>query len=229
MLSDILLKFFLLIPFFSLVTFASTPSSEFILASGSSFKVQVAKDDLLAGVPFESNLELAAGDFFKLTDGLGSKTNSSCRTFARDGVEDWVITFSNLKTVEIKEIRVFSWNGDYRAQQDFDLAYSTDRGKTFAHLAKQGLDIGLREVKTVFGAHAATGLIDVAGAALEPVAEGDIGFGLDRTGGGDQDDNQCESRRAPHGNAIRAGLVGGGEQLCAVGDNAQHRQGIKVV
>ena len=69
MLSDIRLKFFLLIPFLSLVTFAaSPPSSEFTLSSGSSFKVQAAKDDLLAGVPFESNLELAAGDLFKLTD-----------------------------------------------------------------------------------------------------------------------------------------------------------------
>ncbi|MBT3635434.1 MAG: DUF1592 domain-containing protein [Opitutae bacterium] len=136
--SDIRLKFFLLIPFLSLVTFAaSPPSSEFIVSSGSSFKVQVAKDDLLTGVPFESNLGLAAGDFLKLTDGLGSKTNTAFRTFARDDVEDWVITFSNLKIVELKEIRVFSWNGDHRAQQDFDLAYSTDRGKTFVSLAKR--------------------------------------------------------------------------------------------
>ena len=85
--SDIRLKFFLLIPFLSLVTFAaSPPSSEFILSSGTSFKMQVAKDDLLAGVPFESNLGLAAGDLFKLTDGLGSKTDVSFRTFARDDV-----------------------------------------------------------------------------------------------------------------------------------------------
>ena len=118
MLSDIRLKFFLLIPFLSLVTFAaSPPSSEFILSSRTSFKVQVAKDDLLTGVPFESNLGLAAGDFLKLTDGLGSKTNTAFRTFARDDVEDWVITFSNLKILELKEIRVFSWNGDHRAQQ----------------------------------------------------------------------------------------------------------------
>ena len=99
--------------------------------------MQVAKDDLLAGVPFESNLGLAAGDLFKLTDGLGSKTDVSFRTFARDDVEDWVITFSNLKIVELKEVRVFSWNGDHRAQQDFDLAYSMDRGKTFVPLAKR--------------------------------------------------------------------------------------------
>ena len=138
MLSDIRVKFFLLIPFLSLTSLASFPSSsEFTLSSGSSFKVQVAKDDLLAGVPFESNLGLAAGDLLKLTDGMGSKPNEAFRVFAREGVEDWVITFSNLKIVEVEEIRVFSWNGDIRSQQDFDLAYSMNRGKTFLPLAKR--------------------------------------------------------------------------------------------
>ena len=136
--SDIRLKFFLLIPFLSLLAVASSAASpEFILSSGSSFKVQVAKDDLLAGIPFESNLDLAAGGLLTLTDGLGSKTNTALRSFARDDVEDWVITFSNLKIVKLKEIRVFSWNGDIRSQQDFDLAYSMDRGKTFIPLAKR--------------------------------------------------------------------------------------------
>ncbi len=102
-------------------------------------------------------------------------------------------------------------------------------GRTFAQLAEQGLDIGLREVKAVFGAHAATGLIYVAGAAFEPFAEGDIGFGLDRTGGGDQDDNQCESRRAQHGNPFRAGLVEGFDTLCEVGGNAMKSQAYKVI
>jgi mono/diheme cytochrome c family protein len=92
-------------------------------------------NDLLQDVPFNSNLKLQAGDFFKLTDGLGNLSNSSFRTFAKDGVEDWVITFSNLKIMELKEIRVFSWNGDIRSQQDFDLFYSMDRGKTFVPLA----------------------------------------------------------------------------------------------
>ena len=110
---------------------------EFTVETGPNFKVRVAQDDLLAGIPFQSNLELAAGDLLKLTDGIGSKSNSSFRTFAQDDVKDWVITFSNLKIVEIKEIRVFSWNGDHRSQQDFDLAYSMDRGKTFVTLAKR--------------------------------------------------------------------------------------------
>lgn len=92
---------------------------------------------MLKGVPFTSNLKLQGGDFFKLTDGLGNLSNSSFRTFAKDGVEDWVITFSNLKIMELKEIRVFSWNGDIRSQQDFDLVYSMDRGKTFVPLAKR--------------------------------------------------------------------------------------------
>ena len=92
---------------------------------------------MLKGVPFNSNLKLQAGDFFKLTDGLGNLSNSSFRTFAKDGVEDWVITFSNLKIIELKEVRVFSWNGDSRSQQDFDLVYSMDRGKTFVPLAKR--------------------------------------------------------------------------------------------
>ena len=92
---------------------------------------------MLQDVPFNSNLKLQAGDFFKLTDGLGNLSNSSFRTFAKDGVEDWVITFSNLKIIELKEVRVFSWNGDSRSQQDFDLVYSMDRGKTFVPLAKR--------------------------------------------------------------------------------------------
>ena len=94
-------------------------------------------NDLLQDVPFNSNLKLQAGDFFKLTDGLGNLSNPSFRTFAKDGVEDWVITFSNLKIIELKEVRVFSWNGDSRSQQDFDLVYSMDRGKTFVPLAKR--------------------------------------------------------------------------------------------
>jgi hypothetical protein len=110
---------------------------EFTVETGSNFKARVAQDDLLAGIPFQSSLELAAGDLLKLTDGMGSKSNSSFRTFAQDEVKEWVITFSNLKIVEIKEIRVFSWNGDNRAQQDFDLAYSIDRGKTFIPLANR--------------------------------------------------------------------------------------------
>ena len=92
---------------------------------------------MLQDVPFNSNLKLQAGDFFKLTDGLGNLSNPSFRTFAKDGVEDWVITFSNLKIIELKEVRVFSWNGDSRSQQDFDLVYSMDRGKTFVPLAKR--------------------------------------------------------------------------------------------
>jgi hypothetical protein len=110
---------------------------EFTVETGSNFKARVAQDDLLAGIPFQSNLELAAGNLLKLTDGIGSKSNSSFRTFAQDDVKDWVITFSNLKIVELEEIRVFSWNGDHRSQQDFDLAYSIDRGKTFVTLAKR--------------------------------------------------------------------------------------------
>jgi len=110
---------------------------EFTVETGPEFKTGVNQDDLLEGVPFHSNLELTAGDFYKMTDGLGSKPNESFRTFAHDGVEDWVITFSKLKIVEVEEIRVFSWNGDHRAQQDFDVAYSVDRGKTFVPLAKR--------------------------------------------------------------------------------------------
>ena len=90
MLSDIRMKFFLLIPFWSLVTIAaSPPSSEFILSSGTSFKMQLARDDLLAGVPFESNLDLAAGDLFKLTDGLGRKTNTALRPRRHRGLGDY--------------------------------------------------------------------------------------------------------------------------------------------
>ena len=111
--------------------------ASFTTETGHKLSQKILDNDLLNGLPFSSNLKLQAGDFFKLTDGLGNFRNSSFRTFARDGVEDWVITFSNLKIIELKEVRVFSWNGDSRSQQDFDLVYSMDRGKTFVPLAKR--------------------------------------------------------------------------------------------
>lgn len=112
-------------------------AGEFRLEVDQHFKTSISNDDLLTGYPFLSNLNLQAGDFLKLTDGKGSKTDGSLRTFARDDIKDWVVTFSRLKIISLEEVRVFSWNGDQRAQQDYDLAYSTDAGKTFLPLAKE--------------------------------------------------------------------------------------------
>ena len=112
-------------------------AGEFRVEVDQHFKTSISNDDLLAGYPFLSNLKLQAGGFLKLTDGKGSKTDGSLRTFARDDIKDWVVTFSRLKIIRLEEVRVFSWNGDKRAQQDYDLAYSTDAGKTFLPLAKE--------------------------------------------------------------------------------------------
>ena len=103
---------------------------------GDKFVTSPAKNDLLAGIPFLSNLKLQDGDFFKLTDGEGKK-HYGTRTFALNNEEDWVVTFSRLKIVRLDEVRVFSWNRDQRAQQDYDLAYSSDAGKTFLPLANE--------------------------------------------------------------------------------------------
>ena len=112
-------------------------AGEFKVEVDQHFKTSISNDDLLTGYPFLSNLKLQAGGFLKLTDGKGSKTDGSFRTFARDDIKDWVVTFSRLKIIRLEEVRVFSWNGDQRAQQDYDLAYSTDAGKTFLPLAKE--------------------------------------------------------------------------------------------
>ena len=123
--------------FFCFLGMSGLFAGEFRLEVDQHFKTSISNDDLLTGYPFLSNLNLQAGDFLKLTDGKGSKTDGSLRTFARDDIKDWVVTFSRLKIIRLEEVRVFSWNGDQRAQQDYDLAYSTDAGKTFLPLAKE--------------------------------------------------------------------------------------------
>ncbi len=122
---------------FCLLVIFRLSASEFRLEVDQHFKTSISNDDLLTGYPFRSNLKLQAGGFLKLTDGKGSKTDGSLRTFARDDIKDWVVTFSRLKITRLEEVRVFSWNEDQRAQQDYDLAYSTDAGKTFLPLAKE--------------------------------------------------------------------------------------------
>jgi len=99
-------------------------------------RTQIAQDDLLSGIPFHSNLGLQAGNSYRLSDGQGKK-DPTTRTFALDNTDDWLITFSNLKIERLDEIRVFSWNGDHRAQQDYDLAYSMDAGKSFLPLVRE--------------------------------------------------------------------------------------------
>ena len=99
-------------------------------------RTQIAQDDLLSGIPFHSNLGLQAGNSYRLSDGQGKK-DPTTRTFALDNTDDWLVTFSNLKIERLDEIRVFSWNGDHRAQQDYDLAYSTDAGKSFLPLVRE--------------------------------------------------------------------------------------------
>ena len=109
---------------------------EYHLEDDHKFENLITSDDLLTGIPFVSNLKLQEGDFYKLTDGKGKK-HLGTRTFALDNPDNWMITFSKLKIVRLDEVRVFSWNEDLRAQQDYDLAYSRDAGKTFLPLANE--------------------------------------------------------------------------------------------
>ena len=111
-------------------------AEKFQFESDDNPRTRIAQDDLLSGIPFHSNLGLQAGNSYKLSDGQGKK-DPTTRTFALDNTDDWLITFSNLKIERLDEIRVFSWNGDHRAQQDYDLAYSTDAGKSFLPLVRE--------------------------------------------------------------------------------------------
>lgn len=111
-------------------------AEKFQFESDDNPRTRIAQDDLLSGIPFHSNLGLQAGNSYSLSDGQGKK-DPTTRTFALDNTDDWLITFSNLKIERLDEIRVFSWNGDHRAQQDYDLAYSTDAGKSFLPLVRE--------------------------------------------------------------------------------------------
>lgn len=111
-------------------------AEKFQFESDDNPRTRIAQDDLLSGIPFHSNLGLQAGNSYRLSDGQGKK-DPTTRTFALDNTDDWLITFSNLKIERLDEIRVFSWNGDHRAQQDYDLAYSTDAGKSFLPLVRE--------------------------------------------------------------------------------------------
>ena len=111
-------------------------AEKFQFESEDNTRTQIAQDDLLSGIPFHSNLGLQAGNSYRLSDGQGKK-DPTTRTFALDNTDDWLVTFSNLKIERLDEIRVFSWNGDHRAQQDYDLVYSTDAGKSFLPLVRE--------------------------------------------------------------------------------------------
>jgi hypothetical protein len=127
---------FLLLALFFLIGVSTIFAEKFRFESDDNPSTRIAKDDLLSGIPFHSNLGLQAGNSYRLSDGQGKK-DPTTRTFALDNTDDWLITFSNLKIERLDEIRVFSWNGDHRAQQDYDLAYSTDGGKSFLPLVRE--------------------------------------------------------------------------------------------
>jgi hypothetical protein len=119
-----------------LIGVSSIFAEKFQFESDDNPRTRIAQDDLLSGIPFHSNLGLQAGNSYRLSDGQGKK-DPTTRTFALDNTDDWLITFSNLKIERLDEIRVFSWNGDHRAQQDYDLVYSTDAGKSFLPLVRE--------------------------------------------------------------------------------------------
>ena len=80
---------------------------------------EISRNDLLSGVRSQSNLKLQGGTDLGMTDGSGGY-----RIFAapNEQGDPWVIEFSDLRIQQLKEIRVFSWNRDAIARQDYDVA-----------------------------------------------------------------------------------------------------------
>jgi mono/diheme cytochrome c family protein len=105
----------------------------------SDLSVRISNKDLLTGVVLKSNLALQNGKTSDLTDGVGGQPQYKQRVFGLNDTTDWVVTFSKLKIKQLHEIRVFSWNRDSRAAQDYDVAFSHDGGKTFKALAKDAI------------------------------------------------------------------------------------------
>ena len=93
---------------------------------------EISRNDLLSGVRFQSNLKLQSGTDFGMTDGTGGH-----RVFAgaNEQGDPWVVEFSDLRIQRLDEIRVFSWNRDTRARQDYDVALSFDGGSTWQPVA----------------------------------------------------------------------------------------------
>ena len=94
---------------------------------------EISRNDLLSGVRFQSNLELQNGTDFGMTDGLGEEPEQEHRVFAKANQkkDPWVVEFADLRIQRLDEIRVFSWNRDTRARQDYDLVLSSDGGSTW--------------------------------------------------------------------------------------------------
>ena len=93
---------------------------------------EISRNDLLSGVPCKSNLKLQSGTDFGMTDGSGEH-----RIFAapNEQGDPWVVEYSDLRIQRLEEIRVFSWNRDTRARQDYDVALSSDGGSTWQLVA----------------------------------------------------------------------------------------------
>ena len=93
---------------------------------------EISRNDLLSGVRFQSNLKLQSGTVFGMTDGSGGH-----RIFAaaNEQGDPWVVEYSDLRIQQLEEIRVFSWNRDTRARQDYDVAVSSDGGSTWQLVA----------------------------------------------------------------------------------------------
>ena len=93
---------------------------------------EISRNDLLSGVRFQSNLKLQNGTDFGMTDGSGGH-----RIFAapNEQGDPWVVEYSDLRIQRLDEIRVFSWNLDTRARQDYDVALSSDGGSTWQPVA----------------------------------------------------------------------------------------------
>ncbi|MFT5130060.1 MAG: hypothetical protein ACI8W8_003689 [Rhodothermales bacterium] len=114
--------------------------------SDEALSMQVSGRDLLSGRSFVSSLPLALGGPHGLTDGIGGEPVRRGNVHPENGSADWTITFSALEIRTLREVRVFSFNMDSRARQDYDIAVSHDGGKTFASLAK---DIMVSPSKTL--------------------------------------------------------------------------------
>jgi len=154
---------------------------------------EISGNDLLSGVTCKSNLKLGNGTDLGLTDGLGGEPTGGHRIFAapNEQGDPWVVEYSDLRIQRLDEIRVFSWNRDTRAQQDYDVALSSDGGSTWQPVAtgvtaKKNSALAVTRVVASFdavtnlrfmfrevrkGIHSAILEIDALGEKIPPTAE----------------------------------------------------------
>ncbi|WP_143535438.1 hypothetical protein [Roseisalinus antarcticus] len=162
------------------VSSVDTVSNVSGVSADTGLPVTVSVADLLQGSIPDSNLSIVAGAIGGLTDGLSGETDfdPDGRVIAAVYTFPWELTFTGLGGVDLGELRVFSWNTDSRAEQKYNVSYSTDGGSLFSDLilGVEGGDFGESVLTRVFddaGGLLATGVTDLRFSFLETKTSND--------------------------------------------------------